>query len=169
MNVLKIFSLFVVSSGALCAESVGFDEISKLVDKFDDEKAAKIIECDLSGKLNIENFFGVCDVLIKCENLKSLDLSNNGIGSFSKDNLKAICAYLPKFKKLEKMNLNQNSLHLFGIEGLQIFTEALNKSPSVKIVRTEGSNFNDEAKLMMDDAWFEEDSKDVWVEKLCCF
>ena len=87
------------------------------------EKASKIFDNDSVEKINLyNNFFKdniddyLCDILKKFKNLKTLNLSNNRIGS-------GICKFLNRLKlyyrqkktKLERLNLNRCALNISSL------------------------------------------------------
>ena len=104
-------------------------------------------------------------MLVLLDNLKTLNLSANGIGNYDSETLKLFCDYLPKLKPLEGLVLDQNNLHDLGYDGLRVFSSVLSKHRNANILNISmiGSLFDYIADNIMFSAGFERDVDCRWL------
>jgi Leucine-rich repeat (LRR) protein len=111
MKFKKILSALVVCSGALCAESVDYKDIEKLISNPSEKESERITRCNLSGELKgSRDIFDIFNVLTTCSNLEELDLSGNEIEMFNDNMILILCDYFKRLKSLKKVNLNGNNI-----------------------------------------------------------
>lgn len=93
----------------------GISEIKRIVEAIQRSQLASLTELDLSGnKINDEDAVLISDLLIKCPNLKIINLQNNNIGDLGASAL----AEQLKASHLKTLNLSGNRIFADGLTAL---------------------------------------------------
>lgn len=114
-DIIGVLHLRQITKLKLSNYKLGISEVERIVKAIQDFQLANLTELDLSGNnINDESAVLISDLLIKCPNLKKINLQNNIIGDLGANAL----AEKLKVSRLKTLNLSCNRIFADGIAAL---------------------------------------------------